>query len=127
MVILTAAKENLSKVHVEPVIPKYGGNGAHFPYVCAGGEITIARLTRTGEEYRMFLAKGEFVDMPRETMKQTCGAWPHGYVRMNIEPKEFLNVFNTNHAHVIPGDHTQSIEMYCKLMDIAVDKVREDA
>ncbi len=116
-------KVNLSRVHVEPVISKYGGNGAHFPYVCAGGEITIARLTRRGESYRMFLARGEFVDLPRETMKATCGAWPHGYVKMDIEPEAFLNMFNTNHAHVIPGDHRRSLELYCRLMDIELDRV----
>lgn len=121
----SSPKENLSKLHIDPVISKYGGNGAHFPYVCAEGEITVARLTRTGETYRMFLAKGQFVDCAREKMNETCPAWPHGYVKMNIKPKEFLNVFNTNHAHVIPGDHTQSIEMYCKLMNITVDKIED--
>lgn len=115
-------KENLSRIHIEPVISKYGGGGAHFPYVCAAGPITLARLTRTGEDYRMFLARGEFVDLPRETMRETCPAWPHGYLRMNIGPKEFLERFHTNHAHVIPGDHVQALEIYCRLMNIPCDK-----
>ena len=113
---------NLAKVFVEPVIAKYGGNGAHFPYVCKEGEITMARLSKVSGKYRMFLARGEFVDFPREKMSETCSAWPHGYVKMDIEPNDFLEVFNTNHAHVVPGDHRKAIEFYCDLMNIEVDR-----
>ncbi len=115
--------ENLAKVFVEPVIAKYGGNGAHFPYVCREGEITMARLSRVNGKYRMFLARGEFVDFPREKMAETCSAWPHGYVKMNVDPKDFVDMFNANHAHVVPGDHRQALEIYCDLMNIEVDRV----
>ena len=76
----------------------------------------------------MFNAPGdvlEFVDMPREKMAETCSVWPHGYIRMNVKPYEFLEMFSTNHVHVIPGDHTKAIRMYCDLMDIEVDTVRD--
>ena len=115
--------ENLAKVHLEPLIPKYAGNGAHFSYVCKAGEITMARLSRVNGQYRMFLALGEFVDFPREKMAETCSVWPHGYVRINASPEEFLSVFNANHAHVIPGNHLQALEFYCKMMNIPVDSV----
>ena len=116
-------EENLVEVSLEPVIPKYGGGGAHFPYVCREGEITVARLSRVDGRYRMFLARGEFVDYPREKMAETCAAWPHGYVRMNISPEELIPVFNTNHAHVIPGDHREALAMWCEFMGIPVDSV----
>ena len=117
--------ENLAKVSIEPVIPKYGGNGAHFPYVCKSGEITMARLTRVDGQYRMFLAHGEFVDFPREKMAETCAAWPHGYVKMNIRPDDFVNIFNTNHVHVVPGDHRRALKIYCELMNIPIDEVED--
>lgn len=117
--------ENLAKIFIEPLIPKYGGNGAHFPYVCKEGEITMARLSRDNGKYRMFLAHGEFVDFPREKTAETCSAWPHGYVKMNIEPADFVNVFNANHAHVVPGDHRESLQIYCDLMNIPVDRVED--
>ena len=85
----------------------------------------MARLSRVNGKYRMFLARGEFVDFPREKMAETCSAWPHGYVKMNIEPADFVNVFNANHAHVVPGDHRESLQIYCDLMDIPVDKVED--
>ena len=115
-------RENLAKVFLEPVIPKYGGGGAHFSHVCREGEITVARMSRVGGKYHMFVARGEFIDFPREKMTETCAAWPHGYIKLDIHPKDFIDVFNANHAHVVPGDHVKALEMYCELMDIAVDK-----
>ena len=113
--------ENLALVHLEPVIPKYGGGGAHFSYVCRSGEITLARLTRVKGEYRMFIALAEFVDFPREKMAETSSAWPHGYVRMNAEPEELIDMYNTNHAHVVPGDHRRALQYYCEFMGIPAD------
>lgn len=116
--------ENLGLVHLEPVISKYAGKGAHFAYVCQSGEITLARLTRVNGEYRMFVSLAEFVDVPREKMAETTTAWPHGYVRMNIEPDELIDSYNTNHAHVVPGDHRQALKYYCEFMGIPVDMAR---
>jgi L-fucose/D-arabinose isomerase len=113
--------ENLALVQLEPVIPKYGGGGAHFSYVCRSGEITLARLTRVRGEYRMFIALAEFVDFPREKLAETCSPWPHGYVRMNAEPEELIDMYNTNHAHVVPGDHRRSLQYYCEFMGIPAD------
>jgi L-fucose/D-arabinose isomerase len=113
--------ENLALVQLEPVIPKYGGGGAHFSYVCKSGEITLARLTRVNGEYRMFIALAEFVDFPREKMAETCSVWPHGFVRMNAEPDDLINMYNTNHAHVIPGDHRRALQYYCAFMGIHPD------
>lgn len=113
--------ENLGLVHFEPVISKYGGGGAHFSYVCKAGEITLARLTRVNGEYRMFIARGEFVDFPREKLTETCSAWPHGFVRMNVEPADLVDRYNTNHAHVIPGDHRRALKYYCEFMGIPAD------
>jgi L-fucose isomerase len=115
--------ENLGLVHLDPVIPKYGGGGAHFSYVCREGEITLARLSRVDGEYRMFIARGEFVDFPRDKMSETCPAWPHGFVRMNASPTELIDTYNANHIHVIPGDHRQALKFYCGMMGIQADVV----
>jgi L-fucose isomerase-like protein len=45
--------ENLKSVFLEPVIPKYGGGGAHFTYVCRPGGITLARLTQLPQHLRI--------------------------------------------------------------------------
>jgi L-fucose isomerase len=113
--------DNMGLVHLEPVISKYAGGGAHFSYVCRSGAITLARLTRVNGEYRMFISLAEFVDVPREKMAETTTAWPHGYVRMNVEPEDLINTYNANHAHVVPGDHRRALQYYCEFMGIPVD------
>jgi len=117
--------ENLARVFLEPVIAKYAGGGAHASFVCRAGEITLARLSRVEGQYRMFLARGEFVEFPREKMAETCASWPHGFVRLNVTPEAFIEVFNTNHAHVVPGDHRLALRMYCDFMGIPVDELAE--
>ena len=114
--------ENLARSFWSRGISKYGGGGAHFPYVCREGEVTLARMSRVDGQYRMFVARGEFVDFPREKMAETCPAWPHGFVKLDIRPQDFIEAFNTNHAHVVPGDHVKALGIYCELMGIAVDK-----
>jgi L-fucose/D-arabinose isomerase len=116
-------KENLRHVNLEPVIEKYAGGGAHYAYNCAPGPITLARLSRPKGHYRMFVGRGEYVDFPPEKRQQTCGAWPHGFVRMGIKPAELIDTFNANHIHVAAGDHVEAIKTYCELMDIPVDVV----
>jgi len=116
------AEENLALVSLEPVISKYAGGGAHFPYICKEGEITLARLTRVDGQYRMFLAPAEFVAQPPARLAETCAAWPHGFVRMSMEPEDFIDRFHTNHAHAVPGRHLEAIEIFCGMTGIAVDR-----
>ena len=56
-------------------------------------------------------------------MAETCAAWPHGYVKMDVDPRDFVDAFNTNHAHVVPGDHRRTLSIYGELMGIPVDMV----
>jgi L-fucose isomerase len=117
------AAENLGRVRLEPVIEKYAGGGAHFPYICRGGEITLARFSRVDGEYRLFVAKGGLVDQPREKTAATCPAWPHGFLRLGVEPRDFVERFNANHAHIVPGDHREALGIYGEAMGIPVDCV----
>jgi L-fucose isomerase len=54
-------------------------------------------------------------------MAETCSAWPHGYVRMNAQPADLIDMYHTNHAHVIPGDHRRALKYYCELMEIPTE------
>ncbi len=79
----------------------------------------------SNSQYRMLLARGQFVGLPRDKMAKTCSTWPHGYVKMNIKRVDFVNVFNANHAHVVQGDYRESHQTYCDLMNISVDRVED--
>lgn len=116
-------QENLAQISLVPVISKYGGNGAHFPYICQAGEVTMARLSRVNGRYRMFAANAEFVEYPPEKMQETCAAWPHGYLKMDMTPEILIEVFNTNHAHVVPGNHLEALRIYCELMEIPMERM----
>jgi L-fucose isomerase len=71
----------------------------------------------------MFLAPAEFMEVSRAKMAETCSAWPHGFVRMDVEPEDFIDRYHTNHAHAVPGRHLEALEMLCQMMDIPVDRI----
>ena len=75
--------------------------------------------------YRMLLSRGQFVGLPRQKTSETCNAQPHGHVKMNMTSVDFVNVFNPNYAHVVPSDYRESLQAYCDLMKISVDRVED--
>ena len=109
---------NLAKVNLSPVIPKYAGNGGHYNYICKEGPFTLARLSRANGEYRMFITRGEFAAPPEEKNDSVIAAWPRGYADLDIKPDDFFQQFSSNHAHIIPGDHVKTLQIFCKLTDI---------
>jgi hypothetical protein len=40
---------------------------------------------------------------------------------MDTPPREFIAIYNSNHAHVVPGDHRRALAMYCEFQGIPVD------
>jgi L-fucose isomerase len=54
-------------------------------------------------------------------MAATCAACPHGFLKMDTPPREFIAIYNSNHAHVVPGDHRRALAMYCEFQGIPVD------
>lgn len=91
----------------------------------ASAVIFAASGDSANSRYRMLLARGQFIGLPRDKMAETCSAGPHGYVKMNIKRVDFVNVFNANHPYVVPGDHRESLQTYCDLMNISVDRVED--
>ena len=116
-------KDNLSKVHLEPVIEKYAGNGGHFSYVCRECEFTLARLSRRDGFYRMVVTTGEFLEYPREKMKETAPVWPHGFAKLSVDPDELFQRYDTNHAHVVPDDHRREVELFCEYAGIDYEEL----
>jgi len=110
--------ENLSSVKIVPVIPKYAGVGGHLKYVGCSGELTFARLTRGMEGYHMLIFKGKCVDMPEEKTKESCDAWPHLYVSIDIKPEQLINLLHANHVHAVAGDFIMELEKFCKMIGI---------
>lgn len=112
---------NLKKVTLYPIIDKYGGKGCHVQYVAREGEVTLGRLSRTGDQYKMTLFRGRFRQFPTEKLKESCPAWPHGFVEVDADPERLLQEYDSNHVHGIHGDHIDALVKFCELKQIRCD------
>ena len=97
------------------------GGGAHFNLMTKKGEATIARLCRKNGKYRMVMFTSEFVELPRETMKETTEEWPHVFAKLPFDHNIFLDRFDANHCHAVYGNHIEDLKNVCRMLDIDVD------
>jgi L-fucose isomerase len=110
--------ENLKKVRLYPTIPKYAGGGAHVQFVCKKGPVTLARLTRTLDRYRMVIGRAEFQSQPREKLHETVWEWPHAFARLDTSPEDLVDRLDSNHLHAVEGDYVEELLKICDLLDI---------
>jgi len=115
--------ENLKRVTLCPIIPKYAGKGAHVRFLCSSGEVTFARLMRSSGRYQMVIFKGEFVEVPLARLQETCPQWPHAYAKINIGPQELFDIYDSNHCHAVYGDYLEEIVKFCKILNIDVQLI----
>ena len=111
-------KENLKHVTMNPCLEIYSGGGAHVNLMNKAGKATIARLNRTQGRYRMTIIPAEFVELPREKMKETTEEWPHVFAKLPFDHSIFLDKFDANHCHAVYGDHVEELKMICKMLAI---------
>jgi L-fucose isomerase len=104
-----------------PIINKYGGKGAHVQFMAQAGEVTLGRLTRVGDDYKMTLFKGTFKQMPEEKLKESSTVWPHGFVAVDIDPDRLIDAYDCNHVHAIYGDHIDALVKFCEIKKIACE------
>ena len=110
--------ENLKDVELSPLIPKYAGKGCHVHYIAAPGLMTFARFTRVLDRYKLQAFYGDFYQLPKSKLEQTCPVWPHGYTKVNSDPYELAERFECNHIHAVAGDYIEELQLFCKLNDI---------
>jgi len=114
-------KENLKNVTMYPCLEIYSGGGAHVNCMTKAGIATIARLNRTERRYRMTIIPAEFVELPREKMKETTEEWPHVFAKLPFDHSIFLDKFDANHCHAVYGDHVEELKMVCKMLEVDVE------
>jgi L-fucose isomerase len=119
--------ENLSKVHFYPEVFFFPAGGASVHHLAAPGQMTLARLTRDVEGYRMHLILGEFEqydDVTNEDlMRQSTFEWPHAFARLDAPAERFLQGFGANHIHAVPGDVRAELRAVCAQLDIRLDEM----
>ena len=121
--------ENMAKVNLLPEIFYFPAGGASVQHLAAPGAMTLARISRLGERYRMQVTLGEFETYDDETndrmMRASTYEWPHAFTRMRCPASAFLSRFGANHIHAVPGDITGELAAICQMLDLDYDDLSE--
>lgn len=111
-------EENLREVHLYPSKPLMLAGGAHVQYVAHPGPVTVARLLRDDQGYRMAILRGEFVSFPREKCRETTAEWPTAFVRLAVDPEQLIATYGANHCHAVYGDHVEELRQTCGMLGL---------
>jgi len=117
-------KVNLAKVEFRPEGFYFPAGGASVFHIAAPGEVTLARLTRSGDtnRYRMTIAHGEFVTfggkMDKKIARGVQNNWPHAYARLDCSAEAFIEAINCNHIHGTYGNWVEELKVICSATEI---------
>lgn len=92
--------------------------GATTIFCCKPGRVTLARLARIKGQYVMQIATGEAFERPKEEFKEARGKWPHIFIKLDGDPKEFLQNCRSNHHHMVYGNIKEELLAICGALDI---------
>jgi L-fucose isomerase len=112
--------ENLARTEFRPEGFYFPAGGASVYHIAAPGEVTLARLRRTGDtnRYRMTIVHGEFVSFGAERDEALATSvqdnWPHAFARLDCGFEEFIAAFSCNHIHGTYGNHVAALETFCE-------------
>ncbi len=118
---------NLKKVELRPEGFYFPAGGASVYHIAAPGEVTLGRLTRSGDtnRYRMAIMRGEFVsfgDPKDESISQGVqDNWPHAYAKLACSAETFVEKMHCNHIHGTYGDHVEALKIFCQSSGIAYE------
>lgn len=112
------AAKNLTSVRLCPIISKYGGQGCHVRYIAKEGEMTLARLSRVLDSYKLTVFKGMARRLPLEKLNETCPVWPHAFVEVTADPLKVIDRYDSNHVHAVYGDYVEELRHFCNLKQI---------
>ena len=120
------ARENLKAADLVPVIPKYGGVGAHVRYLGCEGPMTFARMVHDERGPSLVAFRGEALPACEEWMEKSCPAWPHIYARLAAEPRRLLDCLHANHIHAVAGEWMAELELFSRLVGIPFAALNDD-
>jgi L-fucose isomerase len=109
---------NLSSVRLIPTIPKYAGGGAHVRFFFKPGLLTLARLTRREDRYRLVIARGNVVRREPGQVQGEAPSWPNAFIETGVAPEVFIDKMAANHMHVAAGDYVEELLHFCAMSEI---------
>jgi len=110
---------NLAKVEFRPQGFYFPAGGASVYHIASPGEVTLGRLTRSGDtnRYQFTVVNGEFVSFGEDRDEQLARSvqdnWPHAFARLNCTPSAFIEHFNCNHIHGTYGNWVDALRVFC--------------
>ena len=107
----------LGGVRLVPHVFGRGGGGA-LPMVVAPQQVTLARLCRRSGEYWLAVVPGQVEERNAAQLANTTAAFPQAFVK-TLAGEDFLQVFGSNHLHMVSGDWVPELESFCRLKQIA--------
>ncbi|MFZ5437003.1 MAG: L-fucose/L-arabinose isomerase family protein [Bacillota bacterium] len=116
---------NLAQIHLVPHIFGKAG-GASLQFVCDSGPVTLARLSRLGTSYRMVVAKGATMKMPREALNRTTWAFPHAFFGGKSDTATLLRSLRANHIHMVAGDYADALKQFCGIVGLECEVIGEE-
>ena len=111
-------KEALGRVSLCPCTSKYLGGGAQLSMVFAGDYVTVARLTRGPDGYRMLIGLAKTVELPPEQVEGAAPIWPHAFLRWDVEPQDLIEALEANHVHLVQGDYREELRQFCRFAGV---------
>lgn len=105
-----------ASIHMEAHVFGEGGGGA-LPGIIAPQQVTMARLCRKDGAYWMAIVCGETVAVDAEEMTRTTTVFPKAFVKTTAGT-DFLNVYGSNHIHMVSGDVSEELIALCRLLGI---------
>jgi L-fucose isomerase len=111
-----ADPSGLANLHMEAHVFGQGGGGA-IPGVISPQGVTLARLCRKQGEYWMAIVCGEVVAAWPADVARITPVFPKAFVKTSAGA-DFLQVYGSNHTHLVTGDVSEELLAFCRLLDI---------
>lgn len=109
-------KSGLSSIAVVPHIFGKAG-GCALSGVMSQQTVTMARFCRKNGEYWLAILKGEVKTPEDGELDHVTAVFPKGLIETSAGD-DFLDVFDSNHLHIVAGDYTLELKHFCALKKI---------
>ena len=106
----------LSSIAVVPHIFGKAG-GCALSAVMKEQPITMARFCRKNGEYWLAILKGEVKTPESGELDKITAVFPKGLIKTSAG-NDFLDVFDSNHLHIVAGDYALELKHFCALKKI---------
>lgn len=116
-------QQALSRTSLCPCTSKYLGGGAQLSMVFAGDYVTVARLTRGPEGYRMLIGLAKTVELPLGEVEGAAAVWPHAFLRWDVQPQDLVETLEANHLHLVQGDYREELRQFCRFTGVTTTEV----